>query len=190
MSMLHAMVPIARRAITDPREAAETLLSLGVPKEAYWPGLVFVVVCSTLFSGIGEMIAPTMLAQVPLLALAALMFVMFAMFTMAVWRIGVAMGGKGAFDEALLMTVFVQGMIVAAQAVQLLLLFVLPPFAALFSVAVSIIGIWININFIDALHGYRSLGRSAGVFFLSTLAVAFALMILSGLLGFRVGVTA
>lgn len=187
MNMLQAMGPLALRAITDPREAAETLLSMGVPKEAHWPGLILVVICGAILSGLGEFVAPTVFGQVPLLVMAGLMLVVFSSFALAVHWIGVQMGGKGAFDEAVLMTAFVQGLVACAQVVQLAVLILVTPMAPLFSIAVTLIGLWININFIDALHGFRSLWRSAAVFFLSSIAVAFAVGILSGLLGVRVG---
>lgn len=187
MTMAAQMIALAQRAISEPREAASDLLRLGVPSEVIVPGLVLVVLLSVIVNSVAELVAPTAMATIPPFLLAVFFGIVFAGFSIAIWQIGRLLGGTGTLRDSLLLTAFLQGIVLVAQLVQLMLLLALPVIAGLFSVAVFLLGIWLNLNFIDALHGFRSLGRSFAVFFLSSLAVAVLLVLIASMAGVRVG---
>ncbi len=182
--MLKIFLPVAAQAIREPREAANTLMSLGVPSAALWPAfgaLVCLTVILTFLSGGlstgGEAatVGPLSLAFTSALAGAASVFL--------VWKIGGALDGTGSFEETLLLTVFLQGIVFAAQFVELLIFLFLTPLAGVFSIAVVILTFWINLNFIAALHGFTSLWRAFGVLLFASLGVALILIFAMSLLG-------
>ena len=191
--MLSTFFPVATQALREPREAASTLMSMGVPKDALWPAFGALVSLSVILSFLsgglnpppGQVtLGPLMLAGTSAIAGAASIFL--------VWRIGVALDGKGRFEEALLLTVFLQGLILVGQLIEFVLFLFMPPLAGLFSIAVIVLTFWINLNFIAALHGFASLWRAFGVLVFASLGVALILIFLMSLAGvqFMAGVTA
>ena len=182
--MLSIFLPVAAQAIREPREAANTLMSLGVPSAALWPAfgaLVCLTVILTSLSGGqstgGEaaLVGPLSLAFTSALAGAASVFL--------VWKIGGALDGTGSFEETLLLTVFLQGIVFAAQLVEFVIFLFLTPLAGVFSIAVIVLTFWINLNFIAALHGFTSLWRAFGVLLFASLGVALILVFAMSLLG-------
>lgn len=186
MTVLDSLFALARQALTEPREAGRGLLQLGIPFEVIWPAILLVSVASALLSAASEMLAPTWMSAVPHFYVAALFVVMVVGFSVAVRLTGRLLGGQGSLRDALLLTTFLQAIFLVAQVVQLVLIAVLPILAALYSIAVLLLGIWINVNFIDALHGFNSLAKSFGVFILSCVAFFVALIILATIVGVRV----
>ncbi|MGI9391023.1 MAG: YIP1 family protein [Boseongicola sp.] len=185
--MLGLFVPVAKQSLREPREAAATLLSMGVPKPVLWPGFALLVVLSVILifaSGpptgpSGEVIvSPFGLTISSALAGAASVFL--------VWKIGGLLGGKGGFDETLLLTVFLQGMIFVGQLVELAVFFVIPPLADIYYIALIVFMFWLNLNFIAVLHGFGSLWRAFGVLVLASIGVAFVLVFAMSLAGVRI----
>ena len=189
--MLQLFVPLARQAVTEPREAASTLLSMGIPKAAYWPAFFALVALSVILAETVALVAPpapTVVMPGPLL-MAALTALISAISVWAVWRVGRAAGGTGSFDEALLLTVFLQAILLAGQVVEFLLLLILPPLSGLFGIALIVLAFWLNINFIATLHGFSSLWRAFGVLVIATMGVALVLVFLMTLTGIGPGMT-
>lgn len=186
MTMLNDLAALARQAIAEPRAASESVLRLGVPSEAVWPGLGLIIVVSVIVNALAELMAPTTMGTVAPFTLMFFFAGVFIGFSVAIWQIGRIMGGRGTLQNALLLTAFLQGIVLVAQVVQLLLLILMPVIAGLFSIVVFVLGIWLNVNFIDSLHGFQSLGRSFAVFFLASLAVAVLLVVLAAMAGITV----
>ncbi len=188
MSLEQALFSIGRQAYREPREAAVRLLSLGVPREVIWPSFALIVLVSVVMGGLGDMLLPVPPdAVMSYFAMTMLLAVVFLSYALAVWKIGSKMGGKGSFEESLLVGVFFQAALLPAQFIQLLLAVFLPTLAGLYAIALLLFGIWINVNFIDALHGYASFMKSLGVLVLASFAAAIALMVTVALLGVSIG---
>lgn len=168
-------------ALREPREAAVTLLSLGMSRDAIWLGLGLAAVAGALLSGIGELLVPSPLGNISPLVMAVAFFLLFTLFSLAVWKVGEAMGGTGSMMESLLLTAFIQTLIVGAQALQLGLILTVPSLAGVISLGILLYGIWINVAFIDALHGFGSVLRSFAVFFLSSFVLALLLTMFGSL---------
>jgi len=182
--MLKTFFPVAVQALRQPREAASTLMSMGIPTAALWPAFGALVCLSVILSFLNggmEQVAgqaslgPLMLAMSSAVAGAASVFL--------VWKVGAAMDGTGSFEEALLLTVFLQGLIFAGQLVEFALHLFVPPLSGLLSLAIILLTFWINLNFIAALHGFSSLWKAFGVLLLASLGVALILIFLMSLLG-------
>lgn len=187
MTYLQSLVPLARQAITQPREAATTLLSMGVPREALWPGFFLMVILSILLTSIGRGQDLEIVAGTPSpLIMALLTAVISVASVLAVWKVGQFLGGTGTFEEALLLTIFMQAILFVAQVIELLLAILVPPVGMVFSLVLIIMAVWINVNFIAALHGFSSLMKSLGVLLLASLGVAIVLVFLMSLAGMGV----
>ncbi|MEM9969980.1 MAG: YIP1 family protein [Pseudomonadota bacterium] len=182
--MLQPFIPIARQALSDPREAATTLMSMGVPRDALWPAFGLFVVLSAFLGSASQLIspAPQGLAMSPVL-FAIVSGLAGAVSVFAIWRIGRAMEGTGSFQETLLLMVFLQGILFAGQLLELFLLLALPPLSGFFSIALVVFAFWLNINFVAALHGFTSLWRAFGCLLLASAGVALALIFLLTLFG-------
>ena len=183
--MLKLFLPVGRQALTEPREAAATLLSMGVPREAYWPAFFLLVVLSVLLNEVMTLMTPVApLAQtMPPGVMGLLTALISAISIWAVWKVGQAAGGTGSFDEALLLTVFLQSILFAGQLVELALLLLFPVVAGLFSLGLVLFAFWLNINFIATLHGFASLWKAFIVLLMATLGVALVLIFLMTLTG-------
>ena len=183
-----ALLSIAKQAYREPREAADRLLSLGVPRAALWPAFGVIVLLSVVAGGISDIFAPPPPElAIPYPSMVILIAVVFLSFAAAVWKVGQAMGGKGSFEEAFLVSIFFQVVLLPVQIAQLVLSLIIPPLAVLIGIGILIFGVWVNANFIDALHGYASFGRSLAVLVLSSLVAAVGLLVAVSVLGLSIG---
>ena len=183
--MLNLFLPVGRQALTEPREAAATILSMGIPREAYWPAFFLLVVLSVLLNEVMTLVSP-IASDIPTMSpgvMGLLTALISAVSIWAVWKVGQTAGGTGSFEETLLLTVFLQSILFAGQLVELVLLLVVPVLAGLFSVGLVVFAFWLNINFIATLHGFASLWKAFGVLMMATLGVALVLIFLMTLTG-------
>ena len=185
--MLAVFIPVVKQSLREPREAAATLLSMGVPKQVLWPSFALLVVLSVILIFVSgppvgadgqTVVSPFGLAIASAVAGAASVFL--------VWKIGELMGGKGGFDETLLLTVFLQGLIFTGQVIEFAIFLVIPPLADIYYVALIIFMFWLNLNFIAELHGFASLWRAFGVLVFASIGVAFVLFFAMSLAGVRI----
>ena len=188
--MLAPFLPIVQQSLREPREAASTLLSMGVPKQVLWPAFALIIVLSVLFMFLGgpptgpngqEIGSPFAIAFTSALGGAASVFL--------VWKVGEFMGGRGKFDETLLLTVFLQGVFFAGQIVGLFLLILVPPLGLIFNLALVLFWFWLTLNFIAVLHGFASLWRALGVWIFATIGTLFVLVFAMSLAGVRIAGT-
>ena len=180
-----SLVALALTAVRNPREAATTLLSVGVPSSALVPALLLVVVLSVLLSIIGQALGlqPAEGFSLPPLLWTLLFCAGLVAYIVTLYQGGRAMGGTGSLAETTLLTIFWQFILLLAQVVQLLLWVAAPPLASLFFFAVLVMAFWIEVNFIDVLHGYGSLLKSVALLFLVLFALAILFVLLLPLSG-------
>lgn len=186
--MEQALISIARNAYRDPREAAVRLLSLGVPNEAVWPAFGVIILVSVLIGGLSDLAAPPAAGpQISYILMVVLLAVIFLAFALGIWKVGRAFGGKGSFEECLVVGIFFQGVLLPLQMLQLALVILMPGVAGVFGIALLFYGVWVNVNFIDALHGFASFGKSLGVLILASFVAAIAMLVVIALVGGSVG---
>lgn len=182
------------RSITNPREGAEEVLALGIPREALWIILAIVVVLSiliaqatTLFAAPSNDIMSGFL-QNPLVTGFIQMALLIVMIVAVHW-VGRAMGGRGSFEESMLLMSWLQFIMVCLQAVQTLSLFLLPPFAGLIGIAALVLFFWLLTNFIAVLHGFASLAQVFVMILVSGFAIAFVFSLVLTFLGVTMPMT-
>jgi len=187
---LNAILAMVWRSITNPREGAEEVLSLGVPAAAIGPFLLLTVVLSAIlgqlstFLVIGTMeVAGAGLLAMPVVTGVLQLLVLVASI-LAIHYIGRGFGGTGSMTETALLMGWLQFIMVCVQAVQLLLAILAPPFANIVGIAALVLFMWLLTNFVAVLHSFRSLGQVFVMILVSLFTIAFALSVLLSILGF------
>lgn len=178
---------LALLTVKDPPEAARRLMGLGVSRDVLWLALLVVSLLNTLL-----LFGPAVLLQLHVLlpgalaqpvAYAAMVTGgLFAMIFGIHW-VGTKMGGTGSLDDVAVLFIWMQALRVGVQAVSLVLQFVFPLFNILLAVVVGFYSLYIVLHFIDQAHRLESLGRAAGVFIATLLALVLALAVLLTLVG-------
>lgn len=189
MSYIQSLLPLARQALSQPRESAATLLSMGVPREALWPSFFLLVVLSILMVSLGtsaDTVGNEGLLVASPIVMALITAVVSVVSVVAVWKVGQTLGGRGTFEETLLLTVFLQAILFAGQLIELFLALTVPPVAAMFNLAIIVLAVWLNVNFIATLHGFASIWKSFGVLILASIGVALVLVFMMTLAGIGV----
>lgn len=181
MTLIESLYAQGIRALRDPRAAAADVLQLGVPREALAPALFAVVAISAVFNSVIGTLAPSPPVIVTPFQMSVLLLVVLLTFSFGVSKAGQFLGGVGSFPDSLLLMVFLQAMFLAAVALQILLFLISPAVAGLFIMVVMIFLMWIQLNFIAALHGFEGLGRAFGVLLMAVFLTFVLLMFVAPL---------
>jgi len=181
IATLGSLLRLARDTVTNPREGATTVLSFAPTKQALWLMFALVVVISLMMGEImslmlgmpteGPLTGP--MQQSPLM-LGLIQGALLFLSIHAIHRIGRAFGGTGSLEEAALLIIWLQFILLCVQVVQIVAMVVLPPVAGLITILAIALFFWLLTNFIAVLHGFQSLG----MVFVMTLLAAFGLLVL------------
>lgn len=183
MTLLDTLYAQGARALRDPRAAAADVIALGVPREALPPALFLVVVLGVIINAIAEAIVPSPMGLISHFQMTVFLLVLIVTFATSVCRIGRAMGGIGNCSDSLLLAIFFQAVFIPAQVLQVVLMALSPGLAGAFALFLFVFGIWVNTNFVAALHGFPGLGKSLGVLLLSSIVVAIVMMLVAPFIG-------
>ncbi len=186
---LNSLLGMAWRTVKNPREGATEVLALGVPREALWSALALVVVLSILFAHVTALLVtgdtgtgmPVGPAATGFIQLALLVIMVFAVF----W-IGRAMGGRGSFEESILLVAWLQFIMVCLQVLQAAVLILLAPLAGLIGLLGIALFLWLLTNFVAVLHGFPSLIKVFLMILVSAFGIAFGLSLILTLIGVTV----
>jgi hypothetical protein len=187
------LLRLVRETVANPREGATTVLSFAPERQALWLMFALVIVLSLLmrelvafFMGFpldGPITGP-MQSSTLMLGLVMAGFLYLTMH--AVHRIGRFFGGTGSFEEAALLVIWLQFILICVQVIQIAALFIMPPLAGLITIAAIGLYVWLLVNFIAVLHGFSSLGMVFVATLLSAFALLFAFSVVLSLLGLAV----
>ena len=178
---------LAMRTLKDPAGAARDLIGLGLPRSALWTALALVASLQALLFGLSTMLFPLDLPMqgvltTPIsffgLVLIALVLSVYGL----VWA-GRLMGGEGDLAGVLVLVVWIQMLRVLVQAAALVLTLIMPMLSLLLSLAATIAGIYILLNFVNQVHGLGSLARAFGVLVGAFLIMVFGLSVLLSVIG-------
>jgi hypothetical protein len=179
-----ALIGLMRETIVAPKSAALVVLRANLPMSARWQVLALVIVLSALLDQIsvplltGGAVPPAGALQAGLVQTIALILTV-----LGVHLIGRAMRGQGNFADALMLVAWLQAVMVAIQAVQVLTLLIMPAVSVLIGFLAIVLFLWLLTNFVAVLHGFESLGKVFGGIMLATFAMAVVLVIVLNILG-------
>ena len=161
---LFTLLALARLSLKRPRDGARQVIALRLPPAVGWLGLGLAAVLSTLMVHLSFAMQPADVQSFFAAAIASplrtalLQGGFMGVAVVAVYRVGRWRGGHGRFDEALILVVWLQFVLLGLQAVQLVAYAVAPLLADLIGLATVALFFWLLTNFVAELHGFKSLG--------------------------------
>ena len=182
--------------IRNPRAGADTILALRLERGVLWQFLALVIVLSVLAAQItilmlggdnGDVLNSPLLGN-PLLATGIQAALLLALIY-AIYGIGRAFGGAGAFDDILALVIWLQFILLIVQMVQTFALVAFPALGMLIGLASVILFGWLLVSFVAHVHGFQSLGLVFAGIMVSAFALIFLFSLLLAMLGIVVPVS-
>lgn len=180
---------LIRDSLTRPRVAARKLLDLALPFEVLVTalvavtaaGMVLAYVAARLTGGAVDAMTAAVLYS-PLLG-AIFQLAVMAAIVVGTARIGRLFGGTGDTTGALALVVWLNVIMLLAQAAQIVALVLLPPLAFLLALATLFWLLWAFANFVAELHGFASAALVLGGVIVTMLVFFLGLATLLATLG-------
>lgn len=178
----------------DPQDAARMLLAQNWPVPARWMALIAAVCVSAVLAYISTLVFPMpdpavnempsvlSLTRMPL-ALAVMQCFAVTIAAALMAGVGRMFGGKGSFDDALLLTVWIEVTLLLVQVIQIALSLVLPALAGMLGIVAIVVFLWLTVQFTKTLHDFKSGPRVAMGLFATALVAGFALSFLAAAFG-------
>ena len=185
------LVQLAQVSLRDPALAVRQLQSLNLPMQARWMALAIVVALSAILGTLAMQIFPQLAEGslgIPVLSPLARVVLQtggMVLTALLIANVGRAFGGQGDFADALLIVIWLEFLLLIAQAAQVVLMLVFPFFGSILGIAALVVIAWLSVQMIKALHGFSSafmvfvglIGATlVTLIFLTVLAGAFGLM--------------
>ena len=168
-----------RDTIRAPQEAAQAILALNLPRNVLWLGLALVITLSTLLaSAVLFMVPmPEAGAGVPMpVVMGIVQAVFLVLVSLGIAVIGARFGGKGDFDGALALMVWLQAVFLVVQAFQIAAIAIgLSVLADIVSLASIPLFFWLMAQFVTVLHGFSSVWKTFWAIIMFLIAFAFLL---------------
>ena len=184
---MNEIITLIGASFTNPRMAAQTILSLPRDRDVAFSALGLSVVLSVLmtFSMSGGQPIKLTSEGLPLMPWTLTLLVMSITTIMAfmIHLTGQAMSGKGDLPGAIMVMAWMQALFLAGQVIQGFLILMSPGIGAVFGFALTLFILFVLLTFIDELHELGSLGRAAFLLFMAFVGVTLGLSFLLTLLG-------
>lgn len=182
---------MVRLTFRNPEEAAHLLLSQGWPMSARWMALLLAVSVSGVLAFVSAQLFPVPQdAETPVAALSQQPLVLasfqFAAIVIGAWLmagVGRMFGGHGRFEDALLLAVWIEVILLIVQVVQIVLSLILPGAGAIMGIIAIALFLWLTVQFVKALHGFSSGPKILLVMFGTLLAMGFIMSFFAASLG-------
>ena len=177
-----------RDTIRAPQEAAQAVLALNLPRNVLWLGLALVITLSTLLASAVLLMVPMPEAGagVPMpVVMGIVQAVFLVLVSLGIAVIGARFGGKGDFDGALALMVWLQAVFLVVQAFQIVAIAIgLSVLADIVSLASIPLFFWLMAQFVTVLHGFSSVWKTFWAIIMFLIAFAFLLSLVVTSFGF------
>jgi len=151
--------------LRDPRGAARAILRVPLPLSARWVALVLMAVLSALLmQGLQALLPPpvapdgTVLQPVGPFVWAGMVAVGMVLTALLVFAVGRWRGGRGELPDAVILVAWLQFIQLLVVALQMVLMLILPLLVPVLEIGGVILFLWLLVNFVAEMHGFRSLG--------------------------------
>lgn len=181
--------------LRSPTAAGRELLEANLPMAARWAAAVLVVSLAAILAWVTAAMLPdapegeatstlAWIGNQPVL-IAGFQLVALTLTAGLMSGVGRLFGGEGRFEDALILTVWLEAILLLVQAVQILLMPFSPDLAAMLGFVAAGMFFYLTVQFTKLLHGFRNgwkvlvvmLGAMLALgFVLSFIAAAFGLM--------------
>jgi len=182
MSSTQHLRDLARLSVTDPERGGSAVLALNPPMPARWMALAAAILLGVVVAYLLPLVAGHTDEVPSPFSVAAVQGAANLLAVVLLAAVGRVFGGRGRPEDALLLVAWLQALMVVAQAVQLVVLLVLPGLAGLVTGLAVGLFFWLLTGFVQALHGFRSrlavLGGVLGTLFGAAFVVSLVLILL------------
>ena len=178
-------------SVRDPQAASHRLMGQGWPMQARWMALLAAVSVSGVLASVAAMLFSAsdpegtqvmMLSRQPIV-LAAMQLGAIVLAAGLMSGVGRLFGGHGRFEDALLLTVWIEVMLLVVQLAQIVLSLALPGLAGILGIIAVALFLWLTVQFTKALHGFTSGPKVLLVMFGTLLVMGFVLSFFMAALG-------
>lgn len=180
---------LVRLTLADPRLAARAVMAQPIPVQIRWGALVLMAVLSAFLMQAMTALMPPMtgpdgevIAPLGPFFWAGMVASGMVVTALLVHHVGRWRGGNGTLGDAVLLVAWLQFIQLLTVLLQIVLMFVLPFAVPLVEIAGLLLFVWLLVNFVAELHGFRSLGLVfLGVvitFFVAVMSLTVVLMML------------
>lgn len=158
------MIPLMNLTLRQPFAAWSVLRARGLTAADGWALIVATAALAAILSWLGARLVPAasegagmlgILVQRPF-SMAAVQVVSAALGAMLLSGVGRAFGGTGRLADALVAVGWIEAVMIALQAAQLVVTILLPPLGALFGIATLLVAAYLVVAFTMAVHGFRN----------------------------------
>lgn len=182
---------LVRLTLRNPEQGAQLLMAQGLPMSVRWMALFLAVSVSGLLAYLAAVLFPIPDAEVPPmyalvqqpLVLAAMQLVAIVVGAGLMTGVGRLFGGFGVFADALLLSVWIEVMLLIVQVGQIVLSLVIPAFASMLGIVAIAMFLWLTVQFTKALHGFSSGPKVLLGLFATLLAMGFMMSFFAASLG-------
>ena len=187
--MAPSLLSMIRSSVVEPQEAADRLLALRPATGVILQAAILVSVLDALilgFLGGCALAMPTPGGEV-MLAPFAHAAVLLASLTLSAGALQVGgrmLGGRGRFEEALLLVVWLEVVSITVQAVTLVATLILPPLGGITALLGLAVLLWCLVQFARVLHGFASLWRTVAGLLLGAVVMILGISVVLAVLGF------
>jgi len=173
---------LVRLSVTEPEKGAAAILALNPPLPARWMLMGFAVTLGVVLA----YLLPVLSGRggdlpMPFVAAGVQGGMNIAAVVLAT-TVGRMFGGRGRFEDALLLVGWLQLLMSGVQLIQLVAMLVIPPLAGLIMVAAVALFFWLLSGFVSTLHGFKSrfmvLLGTLGTLFAAAFVLSFVLLLL------------
>jgi hypothetical protein len=186
-------LPVAfTKTLSAPKEGLLFVLNWRLDRGSLWSAAVVVVIFSILLNGVLVALNPALLEGPQLIPTSPFLqaLIVWGGLVLTVYGchfIGKMFGGEGAFDDSLHAMIWLQAVMVVFQAAQIVLLTLSDAFGGIASIGIFIYTIWLFVNFVAVVHGFKSLWMVFVGFIGASIGVGFGLVIIYTIIALVMG---
>lgn len=172
-------------SLTNPAEAAQRLMALGLRRDVLWVALALTAVLNTVIYTLSAMLSGSAVFGAlgsPFLYLGIMAASLLATL-LSFYVAGRVLGGQGRFEDLLVAVTWLQVLRMAVQVIVLVLGILSPALGVAAVFAAMFIGLYITVHFLNQVFHFNSLGRAAGTMLLSIVVMTVLMILLLTLIG-------
>ena len=182
---------LVRQTLRNPEGGAQMLMALNLPMPVRWMALLLAVSVSGLLAYLAAMLFPVPATETPPmyslvqqpLVMAGMQMVAIVVGAGLMTGVGRMFGGQGNFADALLLTVWIEVMLLLIQVAQIVLSLALPALSGMLGLLAIAMFLWLTVQFTKALHGFTSGPKVMLGLFATLLAMGFLLSFFAASIG-------
>jgi hypothetical protein len=181
---------LVRLTFANPRQAAQLVLRLPMTLQDRWAVVALMAVFSAfLMQAMAALLPPTLgpngeeLQPVGPFFWAGMVAIGMVITASLAFAVGRWRGGKGELADAVILIAWLQFIQLLLVALQLVLLVTLPVLTPVVEIGAVVLFLWLLVNFVAEMHGFKSLGLVFVGVIVTFVAAVFAMSLLLMLMG-------